>query len=89
MIDLINDFEAFYCDTNLVPYHENLMQSPLNIIYTTHLIHVITDYTNISVYMEQKKLRGIDENSCIIVVYFNHDSQELDFINTLRGHLTP
>ncbi len=89
MIDLINDFEAFYCDTNLVPYHESLMQSPLNIIYTTHLIHVITDYTNISVYMEQKKLRGIDESSCIIVVYFNHDSQELDFINTLRGHLTP
>ena len=36
-----------------------------------------------------KAIRGIGEISCIIDADFNHDTQELDIINTLQGHLTP
>ena len=98
MIDLINDFEAFCYDANLLPHHESLMRSLLtsktlerNFKYNLYYAPRTRNYRlhkYIGLY-GAKAIRGIGEISCIIDADFNHDTQELDIINTLQGHLTP
>ena len=98
MIDLINDFEAFCYDANLLPHHESLMRSLLtsktlerNFKYNLYYAPRTRNYRlhkYIGLY-GAKAIRGIGEISCIIDADFNHDTQELDIINTLQGHLSP
>ncbi len=98
MIDLINDFEAFCYDANLIPHHESLMRSLLtsktlerNFKYNLYYAPRTRNYRlhkYIGLY-GAKAIRGIGEISCIIDANFNHDTQEFDIINTLQGHLTP
>ncbi len=98
MIDLINDFEAFCYDANLIPHHESLMRSLLtsktlerNFKYNLYYAPRTRNYRlhkYIGLY-GAKAIRGIGEISCIIDADFNHDTQEVDIINTLQGHLSP
>lgn len=98
MIDLINDFEEFCYDSNLIPHHESLMRSLLtsktlerNFKYNLYYAPRKRNYRlhkYIGLYAA-KAIRGIGEISCIIDADFNHETQELDIINTFQGHLTP
>lgn len=98
MMELINDFESFCYDTNLIPHHESLIRSlptnntlERNFKYNLYYAPRIRNYRPhqyIGLYKE-KAIRGIGKVSCIIDIKFNHDTQELDIINTLQGHLTP
>ncbi len=98
MMDLINDFEAFCHDAHLISNHEYLMRSLLtsktlerNFKYNLYYAPRTRNYRPhkyIGLYAA-KAIRGIGEISCIIDVCFNRDTQELDIINTLQGHLTP
>ena len=97
MMDLIDDFEAFCHDAHLISNHEYLMRSLLtsktlerNFKYNLYYAPRTRNYRShkyIGLYAT-KAIRGIGELSCIIDASFDHDTQELDIINTLQGHLT-